>query len=115
MTPLLAAVLEEHGGAEGVVAFSLTARPVDFARFAPRVVGSLDPAALAIMERAVSDVAEAVDLLQGGGALPVVLLGGLGPVYAERLAGRWAIQPSKGSALDGALWLAREAGAGASG
>ncbi len=108
MTPLLAEVIAEHEGAEGVVTFSLGAKPVDFARFAPRLVGSSDPAALAIMDRASADVAEAVDLLQDGKALPVVLLGGLGPVYAERLGGLWTLQQSKGTALDGALWLAYE-------
>ena len=108
MTPLLAEVIAEHERAEGVVTFSLGAKPVDFARFAPRLVGSSDPAALAIMDRASADVAEAVDLLQDGQALPVVLLGGLGPVYAERLGGLWTLQQSKGTALDGALWLAYE-------
>ena len=108
LTPLLRDVVAEHGSPEGVVTFSLGAKPVDFARYAPRVAGSSDPAAIAIMEGAAADVAQAVDLLQGGEALPVVLLGGLGPVYAERLKGRWTLRPSEGSALDGALWLAYE-------
>ncbi|EYD76697.1 N-acetylglucosamine kinase of eukaryotic type [Rubellimicrobium mesophilum DSM 19309] len=111
MTALLREVVAEHGGPEGVVTFSLGAKPVGFARFAPRVMESSDPAALAIMGRATADVAEAVDLLQAGEGLPVVLLGGLGPAYAERLAGRWTLRPPRGSALDGALWLAYE-GAG---
>jgi len=38
----------------------------------------------------------------------VVFLGGLGTVFADRLAGRFAIRPALGTALDGALMLARE-------
>jgi glucosamine kinase len=48
--------------------------------------------------------------LQDGARLPVVFLGGLGPVYAARLAGRWEIRAPKGSGVDGALRLAREEG-----
>jgi glucosamine kinase len=109
LTPLLDAVLTELGGPEGVVAFSLTARPVDFAALAPRVVDSSDPAAQAIMARAEGDVAEAVALLRGGDDLPVVFLGGLGTVFATRMAGQFPVQPARGTALDGALMLAREA------
>jgi glucosamine kinase len=39
----------------------------------------------------------------------VVFLGGLGPFFAAQLQGRWDIRPALGSALDGALMLAREA------
>jgi glucosamine kinase len=109
MTPLLAAVIEERGGTLGLTAFSLVAKPVDFAALAPRVVGSSEPAAQAILERAASDVAAAVDLLQAGSALPVVFLGGLGPTFAARMGGRWPLREAAGTALDGALWLAREA------
>lgn len=110
MTPLLRALLDEHGGPLGLVSFSLAARPARFAELAPRVVVSEDPAAVAVMESATAEVAAAVDLLQAGGSLPVVFLGGLGPSYAGRLAGRWPIRAPAGSALDGALWLARHAG-----
>ncbi|MBP1804439.1 BadF/BadG/BcrA/BcrD ATPase family protein [Rubellimicrobium aerolatum] len=106
-TPLLAALVAEQGGPDGVVNLSLAARPADFAAFAPRVVASDDPAAREVMDRAVAEVAAAVDLLQEGAALPVVLLGGLGPVFAARLGGRWAVIPALGTALDGALLLAR--------
>ncbi|MBD1206036.1 MAG: ATPase [Rhodobacteraceae bacterium] len=110
MTPLLAALVEEMGGPDGVVAFSLRARPADFAALAPRVVESGDPAAQAVIARAEADVAEAVGLLQAGDDLPVVFLGGLGTVFATRMAGLFPIQPAQGTALDGALMLAREAG-----
>ena len=109
MTPLLAAFLDELGGPDGVVAFSLRARPADFAALAPRVVESGDPAARAVMARAEADVVEAVGLLRGDDNLPVVFLGGLGTVFAVRMAERFPIQAARGTALDGALMLAREA------
>ncbi|MBA4352681.1 MAG: hypothetical protein C0427_15725 [Rhodobacter sp.] len=108
MTPLLTALVEEGGGADSVVAFSLRAQPVEFAALAPKVVDSRDPAAEAVMAKAVADAAEAVALLQGDEGLPVVFLGGLGTVFANLLAGRFPIQPARGTALDGALMLARE-------
>jgi glucosamine kinase len=109
VTPLLAALVEEMGGPDGVVAFSLRARPADFAALAPRVVESVDPAAQAVIARAEADVAEAVSLLRAGDDLPVVFLGGLGTVFAKRMAGCLGIRAARGTALDGALMLAREA------
>jgi glucosamine kinase len=108
MTPLLAALIEEGGGAESVVAFSLQARPVEFAALAPRVVESDDPAAVAVMDAAVADAAEAVSLLQGNDGLPVVFLGGLGSVFVRKLGDRFPVKAALGTALDGALMLARE-------
>jgi glucosamine kinase len=108
MTPLLRATLDEHGGSEGVIAFSLAARPADFAALAPGILCSDDPAARDLMARAVEDVAASVAVLQRDAPLPVTFIGGLGAAYAERLAGRWEIVPAVGSALDGALMLARE-------
>ena len=109
MTPLLAALLAEMGGPDGVVALSLRARPADFAALAPRVVESDDPAARAVMARAEADVEEAVTLLRGAEDLPVVFLGGLGAVFAARMSGRFPVHAARGTALDGALMLAREA------
>jgi glucosamine kinase len=109
MTPLLRETLDEHGGSEGLIAFSLSARPADFAVLAPRVLVSEDPAAVNVMNRAVAAVSEAIAVLQGNRPLPVTFIGGLGPAYAKRLAGRCEIAPAQGSALDGALMLAREA------
>ncbi len=110
MTPLLAALIAEAGGEEEVVAFSLRARPADYAALAPRVLASDDPAARALAEAAAAHIAQGVEALQQGAALPVVFLGGLGPTFAARLAGRWPIVPARGSALDGALALARGQG-----
>lgn len=108
MTPLLQGLVAEWGGPEEVVAFSLRARPAAFAALAPRVAESDDPAAVAIMARAEADVAEAVTLLMAGTEMPVVFLGGLGAVFARRTGTRFRVQAARGTALDGALMLARE-------
>jgi glucosamine kinase len=110
MTPLLQAILDGHGGPEGVIAFAMAARPADLAALAPRILASDDPAALELIREAAAEVAASIAVLQDDPPLPVTFIGGLGPTYAERLAGRWKITPALGSALDGALMLAREAG-----
>lgn len=109
MTPLLSDILTELDGPQGVIAFSLTARPVDFAGFAPRILASEDGAALAILAQAKADIVQAVGVLQMGRNLPVTFLGGLGPFFANRCAGEFDIRAAYGTALDGALILAREA------
>lgn len=106
-TPLLARVLEDHGGAGGIVRLGVSAKAGDYARLAPLIAGSDDPAALAVLAEAEAHIAEAVDHLRGGCDLPVVFLGGLGPLYAARMAGRWQVRAAEGSALDGALAMAR--------
>lgn len=107
MTPLLASVLDDMGGPSGIVAFAQGSRPPDFAALAPRLIGSSDPSAQGIMAAAAAQVAGFIDLLQEGRQLPVAFLGGLGPAYAALLAGRWPLHPDPGTALDGALILAR--------
>jgi glucosamine kinase len=108
-TPLLEQILDEHGGNRGIVAFSLTARPADFAALAPRVLAADDPAARDVMAEALARVGAAIAVLQGDPPLPVTCIGGLGAAYAARLSDRWAVVPPRGTALDGALILAREA------
>jgi glucosamine kinase len=109
MTPLLQQVLDDHGGTEGVIAFSLSARPADFARLAPRILAADDPAAAGLLAQATADVAASIAVLQTDPPLPVTCIGGLGAAYAQRIADHWPIAPALGSALDGALLLAREA------
>lgn len=111
MTPLLAAVLARHGGADGLLSFALTAQPADFATYAPQVMAGDDPAATEILRDEAAAVAAILDALQGGAGLPVVFTGGLGPGYAAALAGRWPIAAPLGTALDGALAMAREVAA----
>ena len=106
MTPLLTQVLDDIGGPGQIVAFAFTARPADFAAYAPQVTDSTDPAAQAIRAEAEGEVARMLDALQAGTGLPVVFLGGLGPHYARRFQKPWPIIPALGTGLDGALHLA---------
>jgi glucosamine kinase len=111
-TPLMGTLIAEAGGPEALVAFARTAAPADFAAFAPRIVaaaGAGDPVAGAILDEAAEAVGAAIARLQTEPPLPVCFLGGLGPVFAERLAPRYSglTRAPLGSALDGALALAR--------
>ncbi|WP_415183704.1 BadF/BadG/BcrA/BcrD ATPase family protein [Phaeovulum sp.] len=114
MTPCLRAVLDERGGAPAVVDFAKTAQPADFAAYAPRILAEAaagDTAAQAVISAAADEVTAAVVLLQQeGDTVPVVFLGGLGPTFAVRTRALWPVLPAKGTALDGALWLARQGG-----
>lgn len=107
MTPLLQEVLASFGTPEALVGFSLTAKGADYARFAPRVTASPDPAAMAIMDQAVADVRATIAALQGARPLPVTFVGGLGPAYAARISD-WPQRVALGTALDGAILLAME-------
>lgn len=108
MTPLLQDTLDRFGGADGVVAFGVTARGADLATLAPELFDSTDPAAKAILADEAASFAPFVDLFQSRGVLPVTWTGGLGPLWAAHLAGRWSRRPALGSALDGAVRLARD-------
>ncbi len=109
MTPLLAEVIREAGGAHGLVEFARTARPGDFARYAPRIVAaSGDAAAEYLLRTADGWITREIDHLAAGRADPVTFLGGLGPIFADRLAARYGSRLRKplGTGLDGALWMA---------
>lgn len=110
MTPLLSDLLADRGGASGIIAFAQVARPADLALLAPQVVDADDPAAQSVMEAADAHVGAYVNRLQGDSDVPVVFLGGLGPVFAARLRDLWTIRQASGTALDGALWLAQQTG-----
>ena len=108
LSPLLAEILTEYDGIEGIIAFGNTARPVDFGALAPRIVGSDDPAARRIFDAATEQIREILTVLQSGDTLPVVFLGGLGPHYAARLNGPWPVRDALGNGLDGAVLMARQ-------
>ena len=82
-SPLLDAVLAEHGGPAGLVAFGAGRGSRGLRRYAPRLLEAAaagDPAAAAILAAAEADVARAIDRLMREGPLPVCFLGGLGRV-----------------------------------
>lgn len=108
MTPLLQSTLNDLGGPPGLVTFSFAKRPADFAAFAPQISASKDPAACAVMSQAEADITAMITRLQGSAPVPVTFLGGLGQIFATRLADRWPQRAAYGSGLDGALWLARQ-------
>jgi glucosamine kinase len=107
MTPLCQKMLDTMGGTAGIIAFAARARPADFATFASQITGSDDPAAIAILAEAGDECTKAVEILQGGLQLPVVVLGGLATVFAPIMARRWTVAAPLGTALDGAFLLAR--------
>jgi glucosamine kinase len=107
MTPLLHATLDRMGGPDGVIAFAAAARPADFSALAPAVTDTNDPAACIIMAAATHDVMASIALLQRNSILPVVCLGGLASIYAPTISAAWPLVPAKGTALDGAMQLAR--------
>lgn len=106
---LLQSLLDEFGGPEGVIGFAARARPADLAALAPRVLATDDRAAVLVRDEASAEVAAMIAELQPDPPLPVVVSGGLAAFHAPRLALRWALRPPRGTALDGALILARGA------
>lgn len=107
MTPLLADVLSEFGGGEAIISWGFRATPREYAAMAPRLAGSQDPAARAIMVRAAGQIRSIIAALQPTGQiLPVTYIGGLGPIYAALLQGDWPEAAAIGSGAEGALNLA---------
>lgn len=117
-SPYLSDLIARFGDAEAVVWHATGARPADFAALLPDLLAAADagdPGAERLLAQATDKVADILESLQAraGGGLPVVFMGGLGPTYAARLAGRFDIRPAQGTALAGALILARELARGA--
>ena len=108
-SPLTDAMLTEHGGDPArIVQFSLTAQPADYARLARHVVahaGQGDPLGRALLDEGAAYIRAALDRLGWTPGDPLVFTGGLGAAYAAHM-GLPATKP-KGTALDGALILAR--------
>lgn len=107
-TPLTRATIARHAGRSGIVGFARTASGADFAAEARHIQSDIDdPAAQELLADAAQIVAQSIAVLQQKDPLPVAFTGGLGPLYAGLLQGRWPQREPLGSPLDGALRLAR--------
>ncbi|MCQ0970873.1 ATPase [Paracoccus sp. TK19116] len=108
ITPLAQRLLDRMGGVPGIVTFASRARPSDFGGLVADILAATDdPLAAALLAEADTHVAAAIGLLQQTETLPVAFVGGLGPIYQARLAGRWPIVAPLASPLHGAVQMAR--------
>ena len=107
MSPFLEGLIARFGGPGGVVTFARTARPSDFAALMPDLLRSADPAARHVISHAVAEVEAVLLHLRRTSDLAVTFIGGLGPTFASRLPNLPQVE-AMGTALDGALMLARE-------
>ena len=97
-----------------MVAFAASARQADFARHAPAVFTAAkagDGEAEALLCAFTAEVEEMLGALVFPACRRIVLMGGLAPFYAARLAPRFAahLAAPLGDALDGAVRMARRA------
>lgn len=110
--PLAERMLDRYGGVAGVTRFSLSARPSDYGRLAPEIVAAAeagDALAVALMREGADYVCAALRALGWQPGLRLCLTGGVGPAYATWLPDEITrgLAAPDGSALDGALILAR--------
>jgi glucosamine kinase len=110
-SPFTAEVMRRFGDPAGLLAFSRSAIPRDWASLAPLVFAHAeagDPVAGDLLGRTVADVVRLIDRLHALGGSRIALMGGLSSVYRPLLPDRLdaVIVEPVGDALDGALALA---------
>ena len=111
-TGLTQELLKRFGSGAAIVAFAQTAKPADFAAIGRDVVNALeghDSLAEVLMDEGVAYILRCLRALDWNPQEPLCLIGGLADAYRDRLpaeAQNALIDPA-GSALDGALRLAR--------
>ena len=118
-TNLSRKALDAKGGLVGIVQFSASAAPADYAQLARDVIEAIehhDTLALALMTQGAAYLETALNALGFKQGNLLALAGGVGPHYATHLSVPFTsnLQPPQGSALEGAfamaLHLAREPG-----
>ena len=107
-----ALLAEFDGESAAIVAFAQGASPAEFGRFAPKIAAAAedgDPHGLALMREGAGYIETAARCLGWRGSEALCLIGGLAPRYAPYLSAemRDAVTPPAGTALDGAITLAR--------
>ncbi|MCC5954495.1 MAG: ATPase [Natronohydrobacter sp.] len=114
--PLVADIWQEFGTLSDMISFAGRARPSDYAALAPRVLRHARqhcPVAGAILDQGCDYLLRAITRLQEGETdMPVAPLGGLGPILLDRITNQGGAKlrrtTPKGTALDGAIWTARQ-------
>lgn len=107
-----AAMAQFAGNPRKIVEFAHDARPSDFGRFAPlafECASRGDPVALSIIAKGVSQIEEGLAAtMPADNPGRLCLLGGLAPLYAQRLSPRYRdrLHDPLGDALNGAVKLA---------
>ena len=111
-SPLTEKVMAEYGGdPERIVEFAHSARPKDFARYAPVVfeyAAKSDSVAVSIVRDAVAAIGESFEALLWPECPSICVLGGLAGAYEPWLSDRYRslLAKPKGDALQGAVELA---------
>jgi glucosamine kinase len=103
-TAFLQDIAVQDFGPGGIVAFQFRASPGDYARFAPLIVASDDPFAVALLAEGAAYIRAGITALGWQPHEPVCLTGGLGAQYAVHLD--LPLFAPLGTALDGAFTLA---------
>lgn len=113
MVGLATSILARFDGkANAIIDFAAQATPADFGTLSPLVTqaaAAADVLAVDLMQRGADYIERAFAVLKPRPHENLCLTGGLGPDYAMYLspATRACVRPALGSALDGALMLAR--------
>ena len=113
-TGLTRSLMDRFGGKpRGIVHFSISATPKEVAALAPAVVEAAevgDAVGREVLMRGAAYIRDMFAAIGWRKGEPICFLGGLSAAYRDYLpkAMQAAIQPPKGTALDGALALARQ-------
>ncbi|AXI41461.1 BadF/BadG/BcrA/BcrD ATPase family protein [Sulfitobacter sp. SK011] len=118
-SPLSSEVCARYGGGNELVVFSNTAKPSDYAKFAPEIIGAADNGdkiALSILNEGAQYVECGLNALGFRPGDGLCLSGGVGPRYAPYLSAPYIqnLREPQGNALQGAFSLARRVAVAAS-